>query len=210
MTEERSMFSSLDSNGSPHEDIVFGDNNKGKVMGLGKIDITNDLSISNVLLVKPLSYNLLSISQLCEMGFNCLFTDVDVMVFRRNDSSVAFKGYAKGKLYLVDFTSDKAKLQTCLMAKTNKGWLWHQRLAHVGMRNLHKLLKGDHVLGLMNVSFEKNKICSACQTGKQVGAQHPSKNVMTTSRPLEMLHMDLFGPIAYISIGGNQYGLVIL
>jgi hypothetical protein len=36
------------------------------------------------------------------------------------------------------------------------------------------------------------------------------KNIMTTTRPLEMLHMDLFGPIAYISIGGNKYGLVIV
>jgi transposase InsO family protein len=33
---------------------------------------------------------------------------------------------------------------------------------------------------------------------------------MTTTRPLKMLHMDLFGPIAYISIGGNKYGLVIV
>jgi hypothetical protein len=33
---------------------------------------------------------------------------------------------------------------------------------------------------------------------------------MTTTRPLELLHMDLFGPIAYLSIGGNKYGLVIV
>jgi hypothetical protein len=33
---------------------------------------------------------------------------------------------------------------------------------------------------------------------------------MTTSRPLELLHMDLFGPIAYLSIGGSKYGLVIV
>jgi hypothetical protein len=33
---------------------------------------------------------------------------------------------------------------------------------------------------------------------------------MTTIRPLEMLHMDLFGPIAYISIDGNKYVLVII
>jgi transposase InsO family protein len=32
---------------------------------------------------------------------------------------------------------------------------------------------------------------------------------MTTSRPLELLHMDLFGPVAYLSIGGSKYGLVI-
>jgi transposase InsO family protein len=43
-----------------------------------------------------------------------------------------------------------------------------------------------------------------------VGAPHHAKNIMTTTRPLEMLHMDLFGPIAYISIDGNKYGLVII
>jgi transposase InsO family protein len=43
-----------------------------------------------------------------------------------------------------------------------------------------------------------------------VGAPHHTKNIMTTVRPLEMLHMDLFGPITYISISGNKYGLVII
>jgi transposase InsO family protein len=78
------------------------------------------------------------------------------------------------------------------------------------MKNLHKLLKGEHILGLTNVHFEKNRICSACQVGKQVGVHHPHKNIMTTDRPLVLLHMDLFGPIAYISIGGSKYCLVIV
>jgi transposase InsO family protein len=43
-----------------------------------------------------------------------------------------------------------------------------------------------------------------------VGASHHAKNIMMTTRPMEMLHMDLFGPIAYISIGSNKYGLVII
>jgi hypothetical protein len=45
---------------------------------------------------------------------------------------------------------------------------------------------------------------------KHVGTTHQSKNMMTTSRPLELLHMDLFGPIAYLSIRGSKYGLVIV
>jgi transposase InsO family protein len=125
-------------------------------------------------------------------SYKCLFTDIGVTVFRRSDDSVAFKGVLEGKLYLVDF--DRAELDTCLIAKTNMGWLWHRRLAHVGMKNLHKLLKGEHILGLTNVHFEKDRICSACQAGKQV----------------ELLHMDLFGPIAYISIDGSKYCLVIV
>jgi hypothetical protein len=71
------------------------------------------------------------------------------------------------------------------------------------MKNLHKPLKGEHILGLTNVHFEKDRVCSACQAGKQVGVHHPHKNIMATDRPLELLHMDLFDPIAYISIGGS-------
>jgi transposase InsO family protein len=62
----------------------------------------------------------------------------------------------------------------------------------------------------MNVTFEKDRPCEACQADKQVGAPHHAKNIMTITRPLEMLHINLFGPIAYISIGGNKYGLVII
>jgi transposase InsO family protein len=65
-------------------------------------------------------------------------------------------------------------------------------------------------LGLTNVHFEKDRVCSACQVGKQVDTHHPHKNIMTTDRLLELLHMDLFGPIAYISIGGSKYCLVIV
>jgi hypothetical protein len=43
-----------------------------------------------------------------------------------------------------------------------------------------------------------------------VGTTHQSKNVMTTSRPLELLHMDLFGSVAYLSIGESKYDLVIV
>jgi hypothetical protein len=55
------------------------------------------------------------------MGYNCLFTDIGVTVFRRSDDSVAFKGVLEGQLYLVDF--NRAELDTCLIAKTNMGWL---------------------------------------------------------------------------------------
>jgi hypothetical protein len=118
---------------------------QGKVKGLGKIDISSEHSISNVFLVESLGYNMLYVSQLCNMGYNCLFTNVDVSVFRRSDGSLAFKGVLDSKLYLVDFAKEEVGLDACLIAKTSMGWLWHRRLAHVGMKNLHKLLKGEHV-----------------------------------------------------------------
>lgn len=66
------------------------------------------------------------------------------------------------------------------------------------------------MLGLTDVYFEKDRPCAVCQAGKQVGTNHLSKNILMTSRPLELLHMDLFGPIAYLSIGGSKYGLVTI
>jgi len=144
------------------------------------------------------------------MGYNCLFTDKDVTVTRREDSYIAFTGHLKGKVYIVDFSTEKVEPKTCMVAKSDMGWLWHRRLAHVGMRNLAKLQKKGHILGLTNVVFEKDRLCSACQAGKQIGAPHPAKNILTSTRPLKLLHMDLFEPIAYISIGGNKYGLVIV
>jgi transposase InsO family protein len=78
------------------------------------------------------------------------------------------------------------------------------------MKNLHKLLKGEYIFGLTNVHFEKNRNCSACQAGKHVGVHHPHKKIMMIERTLELLHMDLFGPIAYISIGGSKYCLIIV
>jgi hypothetical protein len=210
MTGEKMMFSSYEKNDDPQRAITFRDGNQGLVKGLGKIAISPDNSISNVFLVDSLDYNLFSFSQLCKMGYNCLFTDVGVTVFRRSNDSITFKGVLDGQLYLVDFNDNNAELDTCLIAMTNMGWLQHRRLAHLGMKNLHKLLKGEHILGLTNVHFEKDRICSACQAGKQVGAHHPQKNIMTTDRSLELLHMDLFGPITYISIGESKYCLVIV
>jgi hypothetical protein len=63
---------------------------------LGKIDISPDHSISNVFLIDSLDYNMLSVSQLCKMGYNCLFTDVGVTIFRKSDDSIAFKRVLDG------------------------------------------------------------------------------------------------------------------
>jgi hypothetical protein len=89
MTGEKRMFSSYEKNEDPQRTITFGDGNQGLVKGLGKIAIT-------VFLVNSLDYNLLSVSQLCKMGYNCLFSDIGVTVFRRSDDSVAFKGVLEG------------------------------------------------------------------------------------------------------------------
>jgi hypothetical protein len=209
ITGERRMFTSFKKNECESDCITFDDNSQGQVLSFGKITITIEHSISKLLFFESLDYNLLSISQLCEMCYNCLFTDKGVTVFRRSDGSFAFKGVLRGKLYLLDFTPDEVELDRYLIVKTNMSWLWHRRLAHINTRILHKLQKDDHIFGLTNIVFKKDRPCGACQAEKQVETYYHSKNIMITTRPLEMLHMDLFGLIAYINIDGNKYGFII-
>ena len=61
----------------------------------------------------------------------------------------------------------RAKFNHCWASQkftqSSLGWLWHRRLDHVGMKQLNRLLKHDLVVGLKNVKFEKDKLCSACQ-----------------------------------------------
>jgi hypothetical protein len=121
------------------------------VKGLGKIAILPGHSISNVFLVDSSYYNLLSVSQLCKMGYNCLFTDIGVTVFRRSDDSVAFKGVLEGQLYLVDF--NRAELGTCLIAKTNMGWLWHRQTSPCWDEESSQASKGRTHFGTNKCSF---------------------------------------------------------
>ena len=62
MTGYVKMSTSLDEDVGDHEQVTFGDNSKEKMVGLSKVAIIKDLSISNVLLVDSLSFNLLSIA----------------------------------------------------------------------------------------------------------------------------------------------------
>jgi hypothetical protein len=139
MTEEKKMFTPFKKNECESDCVTFNENKQGQVLGFGKIAITTEHSISKFLLVKSLHYNLLFVSQLYEMSYNYLFTDKGVTVFRRSDGSFAIKDVLRGKLYLVHFIPEEVELDKYLMTKTNMGWLWHKRLANVGVRNIYKL-----------------------------------------------------------------------
>jgi hypothetical protein len=98
---------------------------KGEVIGVGDIPISQKYLITNVLHVDLLGYNLLSVSQLSEIGFDCHFSDMGVSIIRREDSSIVLTGRLRGMLYLVDLNKSKVSPKTCLVAKSSMGWLWH-------------------------------------------------------------------------------------
>ncbi|GJR53436.1 putative ribonuclease H-like domain-containing protein [Tanacetum coccineum] len=100
---------------------------------------------------------------------------------------------------------------TCLFAKAtiDESNLWHRRLGHINFKTMNKLVKGNLVRGLPLKLFENNHTCVACQKGKQHKASCKTKLMSSISQPLQMLHMDLFGPTSVRSINRKIYCLVV-
>nr|KAJ0192955.1 hypothetical protein LSAT_V11C800440770 [Lactuca sativa] len=95
-------------------------------------------------------------------------------------------------------------------SQTNLSWIWHKRFSHLNFKNLSKISNQDLVRGLPKFSVVKDKMCSACEQGKQTKSSFKPKSCSSISVPLHLLHMDLFGPIPIRSLGGNKYTLVVV
>jgi hypothetical protein len=121
--------------------VTYGDMSQSAVLGLGKVVVTPDISLVDVMLVETLGCNLLSVRALGKMGF-AVFIDYDIVVLLWSKSlKVAFVGHIENNLYVVDF-SEKTSTSACAyFGNANVGWLWHRRLAHVNMRTLQSLHK---------------------------------------------------------------------
>jgi len=91
-----------------------------------------------------------------------------------------------------------------------KKWLWHKRLGHANWRLISKLSKLQLVIGLPDIDYQSDALSGACQKGKIVKTSFKYKDIVSTSRPLELLHIDLFGPVSTASIYRSKYGLVIV
>nr|GEV16586.1 retrotransposon protein [Tanacetum cinerariifolium] len=87
--------------------------------------------------------------------------------------------------------------------------LWHRRLGHANMRLIKSLASKVLVRNLPILKFDQHSY-DACKIGKQAHASHKAKNVVSTTRCLEILHMDLFGPFVVRSYRGNLYTLIIV
>jgi len=92
----------------------------------------------------------------------------------------------------------------------DKKWVWNRRLEHANWRLISKLSKLQLVKGLPNIDYHSDALCGACQKGKIVKSSFKSKDIVSTSIPLELLHIDLFGPVNTASSYGSKYGLVIV
>ena len=98
----------------------------------------------------------------------------------------------------------------CLSALDDDVMLWRKRLGHASLSLLNKLVFTDLVVGLHSIKYNDDKVCDACAAGKQVRTSFKSENCVSTSRPLELLHVDLCAPIRITSRGGKRFVFFIV
>ncbi|GJW57152.1 retrovirus-related pol polyprotein from transposon TNT 1-94 [Tanacetum coccineum] len=148
------------------------------------------------------------------------FCDLDLEValrkhtcFLRNLEGVdLLSGSGGSNLYTFLMDEMMKSSPICLLSKDikTKSWLWHCRLSHLNFRTINQLAKQGLVKGVPKLKYTKDHLCSACQMGKSNKESHPHKPKPSTNEKLQMLHMDLCGPMRVASINGKRYILVIV
>ncbi|GJX35367.1 retrovirus-related pol polyprotein from transposon TNT 1-94 [Tanacetum coccineum] len=203
MTGNQNLFSTYKAyNGG---NVIFGSNLRDNIIDKGTIS-NDSLKIDNVEHVDNLGFNLLSIGQICDNKCRVTFSEHDSEITK--DGKVIGRGIRKKGLYVMKL-GNKPKDKICLATIDENFTLWHRRLGHVNMRLIQLLASKELVRNLPKLRFDQH-FCDACKIGKQAHVSHKAKNIVSTTRCLELLHMDLFGPSAVRSYGGNRYTLVIV
>ncbi|GJT83343.1 putative ribonuclease H-like domain-containing protein [Tanacetum coccineum] len=202
-----------DYNGGP---VAFG-GSKGQITGKGKI-ISGKLDFEDLYFLKELKqFNLFFLSQMCDNKNKVLFTDSECLMLSPDfklpdENQVLLRVPRQNNMYSFNLENIvPTGGLACLIAKAiiDESNKWHRRLGHVNFKNLNKLVKGNLVRGLPSKIFQNDHTCVACQKGKQHKASCKAKVVSSISQPLQLLHMDLFGPTSVKSINHKTYCRVI-
>ncbi|GJS50503.1 ribonuclease H-like domain-containing protein [Tanacetum coccineum] len=188
----------------------------GRIFGKGTLK-TDSLDFKDVYFVNELNFNLFSVSQMCDKKNYVLFTDTECLVLSPNfklpdESQILLKIPRKDNMYSFDMKNIIPKESlTCLVSKatSDESMLWHRWLGHINFKNINKLVKDNLVRGLPTKHFENDQTCVACLKGKQHRASCKSKVLNPITKPLFMLHMDLFGPTFVSSLMHKKYCLVV-
>ncbi|GKC95735.1 retrovirus-related pol polyprotein from transposon TNT 1-94 [Tanacetum coccineum] len=115
-------------------------------------------------------------------------------------------------LYSITLQDSTTPNLICLVAKatSSQAWLWHRRLSHLNFDTINLLSKNNIVNGLPKLKFVKDHLCSSCELGKAKRKTFHTKTTPSSKRRLQLLHMDLYGPMRVESINGKKYVLVIV
>ncbi|GJT38295.1 retrovirus-related pol polyprotein from transposon TNT 1-94 [Tanacetum coccineum] len=154
--------------------------------------ITNVLKISN-----SLGSNLSNVPSSSNSLADCL-------THPGNDLLTASRG---SDLYTISLQETTLATPICLMAKASptQAWLWHRRLSHLNFDYINLLSKKDIVIGLPKLKYVKDQLCSSCEMSKAKRSSFKLKAVPSSKGRLNLLHMDLCGPMRVASINRKKY-----
>ena len=159
-----------------------------------------------MLYVEGLRVNLLSISQICDQDFMVLFLKGKCLVLNESGKKLISGVFTLNNCYGLVLNVDIV----CNNIRLPNEDLWHQRMGHANYKHVLIVSKHESVLGIPKLSRVNNVVCEPCQLGKKTKAKHPSTQTSATSRPLELLYLDLIGPTIIKSLGGKRYTMVVV
>ncbi|GJY34241.1 retrovirus-related pol polyprotein from transposon TNT 1-94 [Tanacetum coccineum] len=158
-----------------------------------------------------LNHNLFSVGQFCDADLEVAFRKSTCYIrdLKGNDLLTGSRGTDLYSITLQDSTTPNP---ICLMAKatSSQAWLWHRRLSHLNFDTINLLSKNNIVNGLPKLKFVKDHLCSSCELGKAKRKSFHTKTTPSSKRRLQLLHMDLCGPMRVESINGKKYVLIII
>ncbi|GJU47723.1 retrovirus-related pol polyprotein from transposon TNT 1-94 [Tanacetum coccineum] len=190
--------------------VRFGNDQFAPILGYGDL-VQGNITIKRVYYVEGLNHNLFSVGQFCDADLEVAFRKSTCFVrdLQGNDLLTGNRGT---DLYIISLQETTSSTPICLMAKASptQAWLWHQRLSHLNFDYINLLSKKDVVIGLPKLKYVKDQLCSSCEVSKAKRSSFKSKTVPSSKGRLNLLHMDLCGPMRVASINGKKYILVIV
>ncbi|GJU55339.1 retrotransposon protein, putative, ty1-copia subclass [Tanacetum coccineum] len=190
--------------------VRFGNDQFAPILGYGDL-VQGNISIERVYYVEGLNHNLFSVGQFCDADLEVAFRKSTCFVrdLQGNDLLTGNRGT---DLYTISLQETSSSAPICLMAKASptQAWLWHRRLSHLNFDYINLLSKKDVVIGLPKLKYVKDQLCSSCEVSKAKRSSFKSKTVPSSKGRLNLLHMDLCGPMRVASINGKKYILVIV
>nr|GEV61361.1 reverse transcriptase domain-containing protein [Tanacetum cinerariifolium] len=167
--------------------------------------------VEKVYYVEGLNHNLFSAGQFYDADLEVAFRKSTCFVrdLQGNDLLTGNRG---SDLYTISLQESTPLTPLCLMAKATptQAWLWHRRLSHLNFNYINLLSKKDIVIGLPKLKYVKDQLCSSWELSKAKRSSFKSKAVPSSKGRLNLIHMDLCGPMRVASINGKKYILVII
>lgn len=138
--------------------VRFGGNSLARVAGISTLVLNDgETKVENVLYVKGLKHNLLSVSQLCDQGYDIVFNS-DCCVLSKSGKLIANATRSTNNLYILDDTNCE---KYCL-SQLNETWLWHRRLRQMHFKNLIQISKKDVVRDMPTLEKPTSIVCRDC------------------------------------------------